>query len=113
MKKKINAGDAIIEGLKEMKAHVEGKITLRTTVFHLPDNAPKIKKGDVKRIREERLGVNQSVFARVLNVQKNTIEKWEQGSHPPSGAAARLLEIADKMPEIFIHMEPRKKKKVI
>ena len=47
------------------------------------------------------LKFSQQVFARVLNVSPETEKAWEQGKAPPTGSAKRLLEIAEKYPEIL------------
>ncbi|MCA1667228.1 MAG: helix-turn-helix domain-containing protein [Thermomicrobia bacterium] len=48
-----------------------------------------------------RLGLKQSQLADVLNVSDKTVKAWEQGINPPSGPALRLLQIAERHPEVF------------
>ena len=48
-----------------------------------------------------RLNVSQPVFAGLLYVAKDTVAKWEQGIRKPSGSALRLLEIAEKQPQVL------------
>lgn len=89
-------------GADEALAHVHGeKITLRTR------SAPQRRKPSVftpKRIRSirMRLNVSQPVFAELLYVTKDTAAKWEQGLRKPTGSALRLLEIAEKQPEVLV-----------
>ncbi len=46
--------------------------------------------------------LSQSAFAAALGVSKRTLEQWEQGRRKPSGAAQKLLTIADRHPEVFL-----------
>ena len=81
--------------------HAQGKITLKTRTFTLPE-PPKVRLAkDIVRIRK-RLGVSQAVFARVLGVARDTEISWEQGRRTPSGPALRLLEIAERHPEHLV-----------
>jgi DNA-binding XRE family transcriptional regulator len=44
----------------------------------------------VKKIRAE-LGMTTSEFARFLEVNQRTVQKWEQGESNPTGPAAALM----------------------
>jgi len=89
-------------GADEALGHAQGKmITLRT------NSVPRRRKPLVctpKRILSirMRLNVSQPVFADLLYVTKDTAAKWEQGLRKPSGSALRLLEIAEKQPEVLV-----------
>jgi putative transcriptional regulator len=89
-------------GAEEALAHAQGKkLTLRThTVLPIVRRRP----FTAKRIRSirMRLNVSQPVFAAMLYVTKDTMAKWEQGLRKPSGSALRLLEIAEKQPELLM-----------
>jgi len=50
---------------------------------------------DIKALRE-REGVSQSVFARYLNVSKDSISHWERGDKRPAGPSLKLLSLVDK-----------------
>jgi len=65
--------------------------------------APTPFRYDAERIREVRvrLGFNQNTFAQALNVSGQTVRAWEQGVNAPSGAALRLLEVAERHPEVL------------
>ncbi len=58
-------------------------------------NIPKVKSmtaKDIKRIREK-MNASQGVFARYLNVNPSTVQKWEQGTVRPQNAALKLLNL--------------------
>ena len=52
------------------------------------------------RVRE-RLGLSQAVFASLLGASVSTVRAWERGAREPSEIARRLLEVAERQPEVF------------
>ena len=80
--------DEMMEGVRAMKSHREGKITLRT---YNVEAAP-LPKVDSKLIRDtrKRLHCSRAVFARKLRINERTLEKWEQGRAKPNPQAAAL-----------------------
>ncbi len=46
-------------------------------------------------------GLSQASFAKLLGVSVRTLQEWEQGRKIPSGAAATLLKVAAKHPEVL------------
>ena len=48
----------------------------------------------IKRIREA-LGLTQSKFATWLGVSLGSLQDWEEGRHPPTKRAVRLLQKAE------------------
>ena len=46
-------------------------------------------------------GLSQGAFARLLGVSMRTLQEWEQGRKKPSGAAATLLRVAARHPEVL------------
>ncbi|MBF0266579.1 MAG: type II toxin-antitoxin system MqsA family antitoxin [Gammaproteobacteria bacterium] len=85
-------GAEILEGINEIKAHKQGKFTLKTTELSEP-SAP-------KEIRSK-LKLTQSAFAGLLGVSMRTLQDWEQGRRHPQGPAITLLRIAEQHPEVF------------
>ncbi|MEG0023918.1 MAG: type II toxin-antitoxin system MqsA family antitoxin [Akkermansia sp.] len=59
-----------------------------------------VNKNNIASLRES-LGMSQQEFAINLGSSITTVRKWEQGSRNPSGAAARLLDIIKKHPELI------------
>ena len=92
-----NIFSEILEGIEAMKAHREGKITLRS--FKIEE--PLLPEVDAKLIRNtrERLNVSRRVFARQLRVNERTLEKWEQGRAKPNKQAATLILLTRKFPD--------------
>ncbi|SMB81045.1 putative transcriptional regulator [Pasteurella testudinis DSM 23072] len=51
-----------------------------------------------------RAGLTQQKFAEKLGISVNTLRSWEQGQRKPSGAAAALLTLLDKRPELIAEL---------
>lgn len=49
----------------------------------------------------QNVGMSQAQFAELLGVSVRTLQEWEQGRRKPSGAAASLLVLADKRPDVL------------
>jgi putative transcriptional regulator len=88
----------LIAGLEEALAHAKGKLTLKTT--QVPRASPKMSAASIAGIRRS-LKASTPVFAAYLNVTPDTVRNWEKNRRHPTGAALRLLEIAEKKPEIL------------
>ena len=63
--------------------------------------APKYRGGQIARLRKL-MNLSQPVFADALNVSSASVKSWEQGVNEPSGAALRLLQIAEHHPEVIL-----------
>jgi putative transcriptional regulator len=85
---KRNTGKEILDGLREIKRGVHGR------VINIPD---------VRQIREK-TGLSQIRFAKLLGVSVRTLQDWEQGRRAPSGAARTLLLIADQDPKALLRV---------
>ena len=89
-------------GAEEALAHAERKkVTLRTRALPMRRKPRDFSAARIRSIRVK-LNVSQPVFADLLYVTKTTAAKWEQGLRKPSGSALRLLEIAEKRPDVLV-----------
>ena len=95
--------DEMMEGVRAMKSHREGKITLRT---YNVEAAP-LPKVDSKLIRDtrKRLHCSRAVFARKLRINERTLEKWEQDRAKPKPQAAALVLLVRKYPDTLDRLE--------
>jgi putative transcriptional regulator len=92
---KRDIGQEILEGIREIKAHKEGKQDLRVHTLMEPA-APQIIRSKLK--------LSQSAFAGLMGVSLRTVQDWEQGRRKPSGPAIALLRIAEQKPEVFMQL---------
>ena len=99
-------GSAIIEALGEAIAFRDGKktgATVQTVTARRAKAAPapKYRGPQIARLRKL-MKLSQPVFADALNVSSASVKSWEQGINEPSGAALRLLQIAERHPEVIL-----------
>ncbi len=100
MKKEVEFNESeLIASMREAVAHTRGKLTLKTT--KVPRPARKMSPATIARIRRT-LKASTPVFAAYLNVTPDTVRSWEKNRRQPSGPALRLLQIAEKRPEILL-----------
>ena len=90
---KRDIGKEILEGIKEIKAYKDGKITLKTRKLKEPSSPKTIR---------SKLNLSQSAFAALMGVSTRTVQDWEQGRREPKGPAKSLLRIAEQYPEVFL-----------
>jgi putative transcriptional regulator len=81
-----NIGAEILEGLREIKRGEHGRV---------------IRVSDVGADRAK-TGLSQARFAQLLGVSLRTLQDWEQGGRPPSGAARTVLLIAAQNPRALL-----------
>jgi putative transcriptional regulator len=93
----------MMEGVDAMKAHREGKITLRTYT-HTPAPLPSLNSAFIRETREL-LRCSRAVFARRLRINERTLEKWEQGRATPNPQAAALLLLVRKYPDTLDRLD--------
>lgn len=84
----------LLEAVREMGAHLRGEIDIDPARIHF------VGEPDPREIRA-RAGMTQEEFAAALCISVKTLRNWEQGRRDPSGPAMRLLQIAEKHPEIL------------
>jgi len=87
----------LMEGVEAMRAHREGKVTLRTYTFpavHMKAQA------DSKFFiaARNKFNVSRAVWAKMLHVSPRTVEKWEQGGQI-STLAATLVDLVSRYPD--------------
>lgn len=100
---KRNIFDELMEGMAAMKAHREGKITLRT--YKVEPKTIKIVSPRFVRETRKRFGCSRGVFARKLHINERTLEKWEQGRARPNAQAAALLRLVRKYPDTLARLD--------
>lgn len=95
--------DEVMEGVAAMKAHREGKITLRSYRIEAKP-LPKVDSKLIKQTREK-LRCSRAVFARKLRINERTLEKWEQGRAKPNPQAAALVLLVRRYPDTLQRLE--------
>jgi putative transcriptional regulator len=93
----------LMEGVRAMKEHREGKLTLRTHKLPAPEveEAPGAEYFVAVR---ERFNVSRSVWANMLRVSPRTVEKWEQGGQV-SPLAATFVELVSQYPDTIERLQ--------
>jgi putative transcriptional regulator len=91
------------EGLEELKAAHEGKVTLHTVTVEVPDRV-EVTADEIKTVRET-AKMSQAVMARRLRVNERTYQNWEQGRVKPNAQAAVLIKLVEKHPETIEMLE--------
>lgn len=106
-RKKKTFGEGLLESMNqaiaiergELKpARVTTKVITARDVRPMP--APRFSERAVRSLRTK-LQLSQPVFAHFLNVSPETVKSWEQGKNYPAGAAARLLQVAERHPGLI------------
>ncbi|KOY03767.1 helix-turn-helix domain-containing protein [Pseudomonas nunensis] len=88
----------LMQGVDEMAAQREGKITLRnTTVEDKP--APEVGAQEIVALREK-LHMSQAVFAKRIRTSPSTLRNWEQVKSKPNAQAALLIRLVEKFPDM-------------
>ena len=93
---KRDIGLEILEGIKEIKAHKDHKIELKTTEQSEPSSSQEIRR---------KLELSQTAFSVLMGVSVRTIQDWEQGRRTPKGPARSLLRVAEQHPEVFSRIQ--------
>ncbi len=92
-------GEELVDGLRELSEAVatgkplSAKFTVRTVDLKLEP-----RQYDALAVKETRdeLQVSQAIFAEILAVTPECVEKWEQGRGVPSPMARRLLDLINE-----------------
>ena len=84
-------GNEIVQGLRELRSHMQGKIALRTRIIHVSD-------AQYVRSVRQKSGLSQSEFAARYGFNPRTLQDWEQGRTRPDSAIRAYLTVIDRNP---------------
>jgi putative transcriptional regulator len=101
--KKRDVFDEMMEGVRAMRGHREGRVTLRSHRI-APLALPPIDEVIIRSTRE-RLHMSRNAFAHRLGVNPRTLERWEQGRSKPNDQAAALILLVRKYPDTLARLE--------
>src|SRR4029077_17661435 len=93
----------LMEGVRAMKNHRKGKLSLRSykmDVAPLPKVDSKFIGDTLKRLRCSRAG-----FARKMRINERTLEKWDQGRSQPNPQAAALILLVRMYPDTLARLD--------
>jgi putative transcriptional regulator len=85
--------EQLTQSMKEAIAIAKGEMK--------PSRVFTVEAPDVRAVREK-TGLSQSEFAQMIGVKVKTLQNWEQHRRRPTGAAAALLTIFDRAPDVAI-----------
>ena len=101
--KKRNVFGELMEGVRTMRAHRKGRITLRS--HHVPAlSLPSVDQRVIRTTREQ-LHLSRAAFAHRLGVNPRTLERWEQGRSKPNDQAAALILLVRRYPDTLSRLE--------
>jgi putative transcriptional regulator len=89
--------DELMQGIRELQDHQEGKITLKSS--KLPKRPPVTITPDELRSVREKLNLSQAAFALYLHTGETTYRNWEQGRARPNTQAVLLIRMVQQNPE--------------
>lgn len=100
-------GALLVRGLREAIAYERGELTgLRVDTMEVTARKARLERPPcyppylIREIRQK-LSVSQAIFAQMLGVSASTVRAWEQGKREAQGPASRLLQIAEKHPDVL------------
>lgn len=88
----------MMQGVGEMAAHREGKITLRQYEVEAKP-APEVTADEIVSLRKK-MHMSQQVFARRFRISTGTLRKWEQDKAKPNAQAAVLIKLVEQYPDM-------------
>jgi len=103
-------GDLLIGALEEAVAYERGELPVarvdqvEITARNARVPAPPAYPPDRVRAVRHRLSVSQQVFAQLLNASASAVRAWEQGAREPDGPTRRLLELAERHPDVLTEL---------
>jgi putative transcriptional regulator len=87
-------GKSLLKGAHEALSYAKGH-KAGTKTHHI--KVPKVV--NVRAIRKK-LDMSRATFAEHYGFSKRTLEKWEQGTRQPEGAARAFLTVIDRQPKM-------------
>jgi putative transcriptional regulator len=93
----------LMSGVRAMRQHGEGRLTLRTHDVE-PITVPTVDPEFVRETREA-LHMSRQVFAFKIGVNPRTLERWEQGRSKPNEQASALIRLVRKYPDTLQRLE--------
>ena len=99
-------GQQLLESAREA-VEIEGgtkepaRVTRYTAATSEVEAPPRYLAERIREIRDH-MALSQPLFAAALNVSPETVRAWEQGKREPDGATLRLLEIAERHPDVLL-----------
>lgn len=102
--REIETGKVAAARVTEIVLDDEGKLVSRRDLDPETERAEAARafaiRSDVARVRH-RANLTQQAFARRLRIPLSTLQKWERNAIQPSGAAATLLDLLDRRPDLI------------
>ena len=95
---KRNLFDEMMQGVDEMAAQREGKITLRKVKVESRP-APEVTANDIVALRKK-MKMSQKVFAMRVRTSVETLRNWEQDKAKPNAQAALLIKLVEQYPDM-------------
>jgi len=83
----------LMQGMKEAVSIAKGEMQ--------PSRVFVVQPPDAKAIREK-TGLSQTAFAIMIGVKVKILQNWEQHRRHPTGAAAVLLTLFERVPDIAV-----------
>ncbi len=100
---KRNVFGELMDGVRTMRAHREGRITLRSHRVQAL-SLPQVDERVIRTTRE-RLHMSRTAFAHRLGVNPRTLERWEQGRSKPNDQAVALILLVRKYPDTLTRLK--------
>jgi len=89
----------MMQGIHDMAAQREGKITLRHVALE-QQPSPEISAADIVSLREK-MRMSQTVFAHHLRTKPETLRNWERGKARPNPHASLLMKLVAQYPDML------------
>ena len=92
----------LMDGIGDMRAQREGKITLREYQGEAKAS-PVVTSQEIVELRNKH-HMSQDVFAHSIRTKPATLKNWEQGKASPNPQAAMLIKLIAMFPDMLDRM---------